>query len=144
VSDFKKTFYTADPVDAFKKLNERLYPYIKPWLVAGHKVKITVDTATRNNEQNAKLHAMLADIADQKNWAGKRRDVTTWKRLMVSAWLRTRGDHVEVLPALDGHGIEVIYEHTSELSIKDCKELIHYIEAWAVTNDIKLNDGLDL
>jgi hypothetical protein len=37
---------------------------------------------------------------------------------------------VEFLPALDGHGVDVVFRHTSELTKAECAELITYIQAW--------------
>lgn len=71
-------------------------------LIAGAEMEITVKRATRNTKQNALLHAMLTDIAMQHEWAGKLRDVECWKRLLTAAWLRTRGEPLEMLPAVDG------------------------------------------
>ena len=96
----------------------------------------------RSTEQNARLHAMLGDIAKQKEWAGARRDIETWKRLMTAAWLRARGEHVEMLPAIDGNGVDIVFRRTSKLSVAECSELCDFIEAWAVDNDVQLAAGL--
>lgn len=112
---------------------------IKPWLIAGHRLMLTIEPATRSNEQNAKLHAILTEIASQKEWAGARRDLDTWKRLVTAAWLRARGESVEILPALDGRGVDVVFRRTSKLSVDECSELIEFVHAWAADNEIKLS-----
>ena len=114
-----------------------LWPEIKAYLMAGHKLRIEVKPATRSSEQNALLHAMLTDIAKTKEWAGKRRDVETWKRLCTAAWLRARGEQVEFLPALDGHGVDIVFRRTSELSVAECSELVDWIGAWCAENGIE-------
>jgi hypothetical protein len=91
---------------------------------------VTIKPPTRSLEQNAKLHAELTEIAATVPWAGKLRDVTTWKRLLTASWLRARGEAVEVLPALDGHGIDVIFEPTSQMTGAQVRELLDYIGAW--------------
>ncbi len=102
----------------------------KPWLIAGHELELEVRPARRNTAQNAKLHAELAEVAATVEWAGKRRDIEIWKRLMTAAWLRARGESVEVLPALDGHGIDVVFRRTSSLTKGECADLLEFVLAW--------------
>ena len=97
---------------------------------AGDGVVVTLADPTRNSEQNAKLHAMLWEIADRVGWAGKARSVETWKRLMCAAWLRAEGHSIELLPALDGHGVDFVYSPTSQLSKAEMSSLIEYVNAW--------------
>lgn len=107
-----------------------LWRDLKPWLIAEHRFEVEVRPERRNTEQNALLHALLSDIAGRVEWAGKKRDVETWKRLMTAAWLRARGESIEVLPAIDGHGIDVVFRRTSSLTKSECAELITFIQAW--------------
>lgn len=92
---------------------------------------VTIKQATRSGEQNAMLHALLTEIAARVPWAGKLRDVETWKRLLTAAWLRARGDSVEFLPALDGHGVDIVFRRTSTLTRAECSELVDFVNAWA-------------
>lgn len=85
---------------------------------------------TRNADQNAKLHTLLSEIAKGKQWVGQWLSIEDWKRLMTAAWLLARGDHIRILPAVDGHGFVPIYQRTSTLSRSECGELIDYVEAW--------------
>lgn len=39
----------------------------------------------RTAEQNKKLHAMVADLSRQVQWAGAYMDEETWKRLLLGA-----------------------------------------------------------
>lgn len=94
----------------------------------------------RSAEKNAHLHAVLGAISKQKQWAGKRLDIEAWKRLMVAAFEREKGHSVEMYPALDGHGIDIVYRRTSRMSQEEIRELIHFAEAWAIDNDVILNE----
>jgi hypothetical protein len=116
-----------------------LWPLIKSHLMAGQRLVIEVKEMTRSVEQNAKLHATLTDIARQIEWAGAKRDVDTWKRLLTAAWLRARGESVEILPAVDGHGVDVVFRRTSSLTVKECAELLEFVQAWAVENGVRLS-----
>ena len=93
----------------------------------------------RTSEQNSKLHATIADIAGQKKWAGETLDLDTWKRLLTAAWARATGERVSMYPALDGHGIEVLYRKTSRLSKQEMSELLEFVQAWAVDQGVRLS-----
>lgn len=91
---------------------------------------VTIKPPTRNLDQNALLHAMLTDIANTREWAGKRWDVEDWKRLLTAAWLRARKEAAIFVPAIDGAGFDILYRRTSQLTKGECAELIDYIAAW--------------
>lgn len=101
----------------------------------GDIVKISKDE--RNLGQNAYLHAAISEVAKKVPWAGQLRDVETWKRLLTAAWLRARGESIEFLPALDGHGVDVVFRHTSKLTKPEFSELIEYINAWKAENVVE-------
>lgn len=134
------TITALNPVQAHKALTQQLWPFVKSMTIAGHHLTITAKPVTRSSSQNAKLHAMLTEIAGQKEWAGMQRDVDTWKRLMVAAWCRARGENVELLPALDGHGVDIVFRRTSELSKGEMAELIEFVQAWAAEQGVQLSD----
>ncbi len=117
-----------------------LWDKAKPLLMAGHRLVMEMRQETRSDKQNKMLHAMLGDISRQVEWAGKRRDADTWKRLLTAAWLRGRGESIEVLPALDGCGVDVVFRHTSKLTKAECAELCDYIGAWCAENGVELTD----
>jgi hypothetical protein len=92
----------------------------------------------RTTEKNAHLHALLGEIARQKQWAGQWLSIEQWKRLMVAAFERTQGRTTQLFPAVDGTGLDVIYSQTSRMSQDEIRDLILYVEAWASDNEIEL------
>jgi hypothetical protein len=92
----------------------------------------------RSLEKNAHLHAVLSQIAAQRQWAGKWLDVEAWKRLMVAAFEREKGHSAELYPALDGQGMDIVYRRTSLMSQEEIRELIHFAEAWAIDNGVDI------
>lgn len=102
----------------------------------GKCVKFSTATSKRSIEQNKKLHAMLADISAQIVHMKQRYSVDVWKRITTAAWLRERGERALMIPALDGYGIEVIYEKTSKLSSKDMAELIEWLYAYGSNSGV--------
>ena len=109
---------------------------IKRSLQNNEQLEVEVRPLVRNLDQNSLLHAALNDIAVRVEWAGKKRDVETWKRLCTAAWLRARGESVEVLPAIDGHGIDVVFRRTSKLTIPEMSDLIEYVSAFAAEHEV--------
>ncbi|WP_434681327.1 recombination protein NinB [Pseudomonas sp. R1-18] len=99
--------------------------------------KIVIKDLDRSSEQNKLLHARLTDIARQVEHAGKKWDVLIWKRLLTAAWLREAGERPQTIPALDGHGFDVVYERTSKLSVKQCAELLDWIEAFGGEHGVR-------
>lgn len=92
--------------------------------------EVEIRPPKRNGDQNALLHALLNEIAATRQWAGKHLDAESWKRLLTAAWMRAEGGTVEIVPAIDGHGFDVLYRHTSQLTKGECASLIDYIQAW--------------
>jgi hypothetical protein len=99
--------------------------------------KIVIKDLDRSAEQNKLLHARLTDIANQVEHAGKKWDVLIWKRLLTAAWLRETGERPQMIPALDGHGFDVVYERTSKLTVKQCGELLDWIEAFGGEHQVR-------
>ena len=92
----------------------------------------------RSAEQNSKLHAILHDISQQKQWAGHWLDVEDWKRLMVAAFERENKAGARIFPSIDGHGIDMIYRRTHRMSKQEMSDLIEFATQWAIDNGIKL------
>lgn len=102
----------------------------KALLMAGHRLVLEIRPETRSDAQNRLLHSRFNDISKQVEWAGSKHDIDTWKRLLTAAWLRARGENVAILPALDGHGVDVVFRRTSSLTRKESAELSDYVMAW--------------
>lgn len=127
----KKTYIAHDYAQVCKMTEGVVLPALKAWFASGGKpLAIKVSPLTRSLDQNARLHALITEIAKTRPWAGEMRDVEVWKRLLVAAWLRARGESVMMLPAIDGHGLEIVYAPTSQMTIGEVADLMTFIEAW--------------
>lgn len=134
MNDRTLTVPMMNPVQAHKALAEQVWPYLKAMTIAEHRMEVVVRPAKRSTEHNARLHATIGWVAKHIEWAGALQDIEAWKRLFVAAWERARGTQVEYLPAIDGHGIDIVFRRTSELSGRDMAEFITYIYAWGDLN----------
>lgn len=130
------TLSLFEPVQAHKALMHA-WTHAKAWLMSGHRLVLEVRPEKRSNPQNRLLHALIADIAAQVEWAGAKRDAEVWKRLLTAAWSRVHGQHVEILPALDGHGVDLVPARTSKLTKAECADLCTFIEAWGAEHGVR-------
>lgn len=140
MQEFKRRLYNAQQGNM--ELSEA-WKMLKPMLIAGHQFILSIKPEKRSLDQNAKVHAMITDISRQIEWAGAYRSLDTWKRLLTAAWCRAKGEHVEMLPAIDGHGVDIVFRHTSKLTKSECADLIEFIYAWGAEKGVKFTGGLD-
>lgn len=130
-----------EPVQA-RQAVDAAWLHIKGWLGAGgQRLTLEIRPERRSDAQNRLLHACLSEISKQVEWAGAKRDVDTWKRLLTAAWLRARGEPIEMLPALDGHGVDIVFRRTSQLTKAECAELSEFVMAWAAERGIVLMEA---
>ena len=99
-------------------------------------VLVTLGRPTRNNDQNARLHAMLSDLAKQVEWHGQKFTGEVWKRLCVASYLRENNESPILVPSLDGNGVDIIYEKTSKMSKKVMSELIEWVSCFGAENNV--------
>lgn len=99
-------------------------------MVAPEGWRVTFEEDVRDLNINAALHAMIGEIAERREWAGRKWPLEVWKRLLVAAWSRAKGEHVQLVPALDGIGVDVVMIRTSKLSQADVRDLMGWIGAW--------------
>lgn len=114
----------------------KVWEWAKPMLIAGHRLTLSIAEQKRSNPQNKKLHALIGEIAAQKEWAGQRWDAEVWKRLLTAAWMRASGERVMVVPSLDGAGVDVVFRPTSKLTKAECSDLLEFVQAWAAQNGV--------
>jgi NinB protein len=140
----KQIHTLRDPVRAYYILAHILWPMIKATLMAGNRLVIELREENRTLKENALLHALLSVISQHLEWAGKKRDTETWKRLLTAAWCRARNEHIEMLPAVDGLGVDLVFRRTSQLTKAECAELIEYVYAWGCQQDVHFPDSEEI
>ena len=100
--------------------------------------KITIgDADLRTLEQNALLHALLSDISKQVTHQGMKFNVTVWKRLCTAAYLREIRESPMLIPAIDGNGIDIIYEKTSKMGKKKLSGLVEWVSCFGSEHNVK-------
>lgn len=89
--------------------------------------------------QNSKLHAMLGDIARQKQHCGRRLTIGQWKILMCSAHAIETGEGADMAPGLTGEYVN-LREATSLMSIARMASLIEYVACWGAENNVTFKE----
>ena len=89
---------------------------------------------TRTIDQNAKLHADCTDVAQQVEWAGRKRSVEAWKDIFTAALLSATHD-LDIVPGING-GFVLLGLHTSGLSVAQCADLITLIQAFGAEHGV--------
>lgn len=97
---------------------------------------VEVKEKTRTLEQNALLHGQFTDISRQVEWYKQRFNLSVWKRLCTYSYLREVRESPLLIPALDGNGMDVIYEKTSHMGVKQMTGLIEWNYAFGSENNV--------
>ena len=105
--------------------------WIKPMLLSGHRLSIEGKKSARSTEQNARMWAMLTDIATQVTWHGQKLSPEEWKDMATAALKRQR-----VVPGIDG-GFVVLGARTSRMTIAEMAELMEFLEAFGVQQGVR-------
>jgi hypothetical protein len=74
----------------------------------------------RSHEQNAKLHAMIRDIANQLTWAGRKWEESDWKRILLGAKFGQA-----FVPSPFGHTVVMVNKRRS--SHLDCEKFSDFL-----------------
>lgn len=93
---------------------------------------VEIKPATRTLEQNAKLWAMLNEIAAQVEWHGRRLDAESWKHVFSSSLKK-----LDVVPNLEGTGFVALGLSTSKMTKRELADLITLIEAFGVERGVE-------
>lgn len=92
---------------------------------------------TRTLPQNARLHAMITDVARQVEWpigTGQKRTVEAWKDIFTAA-LRSANHGLDVVPGLNG-GFVLLGMHTSRMTKAELGELMDLVEAFGAQHGV--------
>lgn len=101
---------------------------------------VSLAEPTRSNDQNAKFHAILTDIARSPiQWAGRRRTVDEWKALIISGHAVATKSAGEVIPGLEGEFV-AIRESSASMTVRRASSLIEYTLAFCAQNGVELHE----
>lgn len=99
---------------------------------------VNIRAANRSSDQNAKMWAMLSDIARAKP-QGRVLPTETWKALFMNA----AGFSCTFEPTLDGRGVVPLGFKSSRLTKAEFSDLIECIYAFGAENGIEWTDPVE-
>lgn len=88
----------------------------------------------RSLPQNDKLWALLTEVAAQVTYHGVKLTPTDWKDVFTAS-LKRELRHV---PTIDGTGIVILGQRTSEMSVGEMADLIELITAFAAEQGVRM------
>ena len=89
----------------------------------------------RTLEQNAKMWVMLAEIAEQVEWYGRRLEPQDWKDVFTASLRKA-----QVVPGIDRGTFVALGMHTSKLSKAEFSDLLELMHAFAAEHDVKFSN----
>ena len=90
----------------------------------------------RSLPQNARMWAMLTDVAAQVQHHGIRLSADDWKLLFLDAMKR----EVRMVPNLDGNGFVSLGRSSSDLSVSEMGDLMELIAAYGAAHGVAMLD----
>lgn len=92
----------------------------------------------RSLEQNAKLWALLHEVADQVEWYGKKLSPESWKEIF-SASLKKQ----TAVPSIDGDSFVILGASTSRMTVGEMSNMIELILAFGTERGVKFADMVE-
>jgi hypothetical protein len=112
---------------------------VKPALLAGQRLEVTIEPERRSLDANAKFHKLCEVAARHLQWGGKRRTSSEWKVLLVSGHSVATKQGADIVPGLEGEFVN-IRESTARMSRARSASLIDYTTAFLVTHGVEVNE----
>lgn len=113
-------------------IRERVCEYVRRAPV-GYRVEIKEQK--RSLDQNAKLWAMLSDVALQVVWYGQKLTSDDWKDVFTASLRKAR-----VVPGIDGGSFVPLGMRTSDMSKTEMRDLLELIYAFGAEHDVQWSE----
>lgn len=95
--------------------------------------RIEFKQVQRTEAQNARLWAMLTDVASQMRWHGQKLTTDDWKLIFLDALNR----ETRTVPNLDGDGVVSLGRSSSDLSRQEMSDLFEIIDHFGAKHGVK-------
>lgn len=95
---------------------------------------ITVQPPTRSLQANARMWALLTDVAEQVVWHSRKLSPEQWRHIFSAALKKQ-----DVVPNIDGTGFVVLGQSTSQMSVAEMSDLMALIEAFGASHNVTFN-----
>ncbi len=126
----KMTLRLWQPVQAHQEMSLAWMDYIKPMLIAGHKLTVSIKPETRSDAQNRLLWSRLTDLEKQIDWYGNKLTNEEWKDVLTAALKKEK-----VVPGING-GFVVLGQKTSKMNKSEMTELLDLIQVFGDSKQV--------
>jgi len=99
--------------------------------------RVEFKEAKRTTDQNARMWAMLTDVAQQLPWHGQRLSADDWKLIFLSGL----NQEMRPVPNINGNGFVNLGRSSSDLSKAEMGELMDLIEAFGAQHGVNFHEG---
>ncbi len=103
---------------------------------APRNTRLEFKLAKRSLPQNARMWAMLTDVASQITWHGQKLTPDDFKLIFLDALKR----EVRIVPAIDGRGFVNLGRSSSDLSKSEMGDLMEIIAAFGAEHGVRFTD----
>ena len=118
--------------------SERDRQRVAAWAVrAPWNTRVEFKAPKRTTDQNAKMWAMLTEVATQVPWHGLKLTPDDWKLIFLDALKR----EVRMVPNLDGNGFVSLGRSSSDLSKGEMGDLLELIHAFGARHSVVFRDA---
>jgi hypothetical protein len=94
---------------------------------------VEIKPRTRSLDQNARMWAMLNEIAQQVEWHGQKLAAEDWKHVFSASLKQQRA-----VPGLDG-GFVVLGQSTSKMTIREMSDLMEIASAFGAERGVRFS-----
>jgi hypothetical protein len=102
--------------------------------------RVEIKGPQRSLDQNAKIRAMLGELAEQATHLQMTFTVAQWKTLMTAGYLRSRMEAGDAVQGLETGTVVMFGQPTSDMSIAEACDLITYITMWGEAHGVTFID----
>lgn len=129
----------------WKLISQDTKAYVCRQIMASEFGKVVVlQDPPKSRDQEAKYHAMFADIARQCTFMGQKWSADDWKRLLVDSFARVMSEQGtplaqqgRIVPALDGKGFVQLGIQTRRFRKAEASEFIEFLLAWGAEQGVR-------
>lgn len=98
--------------------------------------RVEFKAAKRSLDQNARMWAMLTDVAGQLVWHGKKLRPDDWKLVFMDGLKR----ELRIVPNIDGSGFVNLGRSSSDLTKSEMSDLMELITEFGTRHGVVFND----
>jgi hypothetical protein len=101
--------------------------------------RVEVKAAKRSLDQNARMWAMLSDVARQVTWHGQKLRPDDWKLIFLDGLKR----ELRLAPNLDADGFVHLGRSSSDLTKAEMSDLMELIAAFGAKHAVRFADDAE-